>query len=120
MVYTKSPHTEQVHKTVLTALDVVKAENIVTIDVDELTSLFDSIIIASTHSTRQSKAGARVLQEEIKKIGGKINGIEGENLGEWVLVDLGEIVVHIMEQKTRDYYDLESLWVNKARSIISI
>ena len=120
MECTINPKTGEILELVIDALDSIKAEDIVTKDVSALTSLFDSLVIATTQSSRQSKAGARVIRDEIKKIGGQIYGVEGEAAGDWVLIDLGTIVVHIMEEKTRQYYDLDSLWESKASTSVSV
>ena len=80
------------------------------LDVRKLTALFDYMIVASAESTRQTKALARNVHDKIKAAGGSVIGIEGEQTGEWVLVDLGDIVVHIMQPSMRDYYNLEQLW----------
>jgi ribosome-associated protein len=68
------------------------------------------MIVASADSTRQTKALARNIEDQIKLSGGKVQGIEGEQVGEWVLVDLGSVIVHIMQPAVRDYYKLEQLW----------
>src|SRR5262245_44283777 len=92
------------------ALEDVKARDIVVLDVRRLTALFDKVIIASADSARQGRALADNLQEKLKALGAKINGGEGEQTGEWILVDLGDIVVHIMQPAIRKYYNLEELW----------
>ena len=84
--------------------------DITVIDVRKLTSLFDKIVIASTDSTRQAKAMSKNVQEKVKAQGGKVYGVEGEQVGEWVLVDLGAVVVHIMQPVIRQHYNLEELW----------
>jgi len=68
------------------------------------------MIVASAESTRQTKALARNVEDQIKRGGGQVLGIEGEQVGEWVLVDLGSVIVHIMQPAVRDYYKLEQLW----------
>lgn len=94
----------------VSALEDIKARDITVIDVRALTSLFDTIIVASGDSSRQTKALARHVQDSVRAIGGEVIGIEGEGTGEWVLVDLGGVVVHIMQAAVRDYYNLEELW----------
>ena len=100
---------EQVAVTV-SALEDIKARNIVVLDATGLTFLFDRVIIASAESTRQTKALSRRVQEKIKAAGGKVYGVEGEQSGEWILLDLGDVVLHIMQPAVREYYDLEQLW----------
>lgn len=95
---------------VVAALEDIKAKDIDVINTTKLTALFDSIIIASADSGRQTRALARHVQDKVKEAGGEIISIEGEDSGEWVLVDLGAIVVHIMQPAVRSYYNLEELW----------
>jgi ribosome-associated protein len=95
---------------VITALEDKKAKDILVLDVRKLTSLFDYVVIASGDSNRQTKALARNVQDKLKEIGAHVYGVEGEQTGEWVLVDLGDIVVHVMQPTVRQYYNLEELW----------
>ena len=92
------------------ALEDIKARDIVVLDVRRMTTMFDKIIIASADSSRQSKALANNVQEKLKAMGAKVHGVEGGQTGEWILVDLGQIVVHIMQPAIRKYYNLEELW----------
>jgi ribosome-associated protein len=92
------------------ALDDIKAKDVKVLDVRKLTSLYDTMIIASADSTRQVKALANNVQEKMKAAGSTVLGIEGEAAGEWVLVDCGNIVVHVMQPAVRSYYNLEELW----------
>ncbi len=101
-------------KTAVTALDDIKARDITVLDVRKLTSLYDTMIIASAESNRQVKALANHVRERLKEIGATIVGVEGEETGEWVLVDAGDIVVHIMQPAVRAYYNLEELWTPPA------
>jgi ribosome-associated protein len=101
---------EELKNAAVAALEEIKARDIVLLDVRKLTSLFDYMIVASADSTRQTKALARNVHDKIKASGGSVIGIEGEQTGEWVLIDLGDIVVHIMQPSARDYYNLEQLW----------
>ena len=97
-------------KAAVAALEDIKARDIVVLDVRRLTAMFDKVIIVSADSTRQSKALARNLQEKLKAQGAPAQGVEGEQSGEWILVDLGAVVVHIMQPAVRQYYNLEELW----------
>jgi ribosome-associated protein len=103
----------KLQKLVVAALDDIKAHDIEVIPTARLTSLFDRIVIASADSARQTKALARHVQDRVKEAGGDIIGVEGEEAGDWVLVDLGDIVVHIMQPAVRAYYNLEELWQTK-------
>ncbi|MGV7209671.1 ribosome silencing factor [Oxalobacteraceae bacterium A2-2] len=98
---------------VVDALEDVKGQDIVLFDTTHLTSLFDRIAIASGTSNRQTKALAASVRDKVKDAGGDVYGLEGEDTGEWVLVDLGDMIVHIMQQPIRAYYRLEEIWGDK-------
>ena len=100
----------QLQKTAVTALEDIKARDIAILDVRKLTSLYDTLIIASADSSRQVKALAHHVRDKLKEGGADIIGTEGEASGEWVLVDAGDIVVHVMQPAIRAYYNLEELW----------
>ena len=99
-----------IKKNVIDALEDIKAFDIVALDVRKLTSIADYMIIASANSSRQTKALANNVQDKMKEINVGVVGMEGESEGDWVLVDVGDIVVHIMTPTTRAYYNLEELW----------
>ena len=101
---------EKLQQVAVAALEDIKARDIAVFDVRHQTSLYDSMIIASADSNRQVKALANHVREKVKEAGGEILGIEGEDSGEWVLVDAGDIVVHVMQPAVREYYNLEELW----------
>jgi ribosome-associated protein len=92
------------------ALEDIKAHDIAVFDVRKLTSLYDSLVIASADSARQVKSLAQHVRDKLKEAGADIIGMEGEAGGEWVLVDAGDIVVHVMQPAVRSYYNLEELW----------
>jgi len=98
---------------VVDALEDVKAQDITVFDTTHLTSLFDRIAIASGTSNRQTKALAASVRDKVKAAGGDVYGMEGEDTGEWVLVDLGDMIVHIMQAPIRAYYRLEEIWGDK-------
>jgi len=98
---------------VIDALEDIKAQDIRVFDTVHLTSLFDRLAIASGTSNRQTKALAASVRDKVKENGGTIVSIEGEDTGEWVLVDLGDMVVHIMQPAIRAYYRLEEIWGEK-------
>ena len=100
----------KIQKTAVAALEDIKARDITVLDVRKLTSLYDTLIIATAESPRQVKALSNHVRDALKGAGATITGIEGEQSGEWVLVDGGDIVVHIMQPATRAYYNLEELW----------
>ena len=97
-------------KATVAALEDIKGRNIVVLDVRKMTSLFDKIVIATADSTRQASAMSRNVQEKLKAQGVKIYGIEGEQVGDWILVDVGSVIVHIMQSAVRQHYNLEELW----------
>jgi ribosome-associated protein len=100
----------KLQKTAVNALEDIKARDIKVLDVRKLTSLYDTLVIASADSNRQVNALARNVRDKLKAAGADIVGVEGEDSGEWVLVDAGDIVVHIMQPAVRAYYNLEELW----------
>jgi len=100
----------KLQKIVVSALEDIKAKEIEVINTTKLTALFDRIVIASADSGRQTRALARNVQDKVKEAGGHVMSVEGEDSGEWVLVDLGDMVVHIMQPAVRSYYNLEELW----------
>lgn len=101
---------EEIKNTAVAALEEIKARDIEVMDVRKLTSLFDYMIVASADSSRQTKALGRNVHDRVKQAGGSVVGMEGEQAGEWILVDLGAVVVHVMQPAIRDYYNLEQLW----------
>ena len=100
----------KMEKAVVAALEDIKARDIVVLKVAHLSPLFERIVIASADSTRQVKALADNVREKLKAFGATVISTEGEESGEWVLVDLGAIVVHVMQPTIRQYYNLEELW----------
>lgn len=101
---------EEMKLAVIDALEDIKAFDITVMDVSKLTSIANYMVVASANSTRQCKAVADNVREKLKEKGADIRGVEGEQEGEWVLVDLDDIIVHIMLPTTRAYYNLEQLW----------
>ena len=95
---------------VVDALEDVKGQDIAVFETSHLTSLFDRIAIVSGTSNRQTKALAASVRDKVKDAGGQIIGMEGEETGEWVLVDLGDMIVHIMQAPIRADYRLEEIW----------
>jgi ribosome-associated protein len=97
-------------KIAVDALEEIKGQDILVLDVRKLTTMCDTMIIASAQSTRQVKALADNVREKMEAAGATIVGVEGEESAEWVLVDSGDIVVHVMQPAIRAYYKLEELW----------
>jgi len=100
-------------RVVLEALEDIKGRDIVVFNTARMPSMFERVVIASGDSTRQVKALADRVQEKVRENGARIYGVEGEASGEWVLVDLGDVVVHIMHPTVRDFYNLEEVWGEK-------
>ena len=98
---------------VVEALEDVKGRDIVVFDVARQTAYFERVVIASGDSSRQVNALASSVQDKLKALGARIVGVEGRRNGDWVLVDLGDIVVHVMHPAVRSHYNLEELWGDK-------
>ena len=105
---------EKLQGVAVAALEDIKARDIEVIDVRKQTSLYDTMIIASADSNRQVRALAQHVRDKLKEAGATILGVEGEQAAEWILVDAGDIVVHVMQPAVRDYYNLEELWAPRA------
>jgi len=105
--------TTKLQRIVVDALEDVKAQDIKIFNTVGLTDLFERVIVASGTSNRQTRALAANVRDKVKEKGGYIISVEGEDTGEWVLVDLGSVVVHIMQPAIRSYYNLEELWGQK-------
>ena len=103
-------NSEKLVNTIVDALEDIKAYDIDIIDVSKITSMFEYIIIATADSTRQTKSLANNVQEKVKAAGGKVYSVEGEQTGEWLLVDVGDVIVHIMLPAAREHYNLKALW----------
>ena len=100
-------------RAVVEALEDVKGRDIVVFNVARQSAYFERVVIASGDSNRQVNALATHVQEKLKALGANVIGVEGRRSGEWVLVDLGDIVVHVMHPAVRSYYNLEELWGGK-------
>jgi ribosome-associated protein len=103
----------KLQRAIVDALEDVKAQDIKVFNTSHLTELFDRVIVASGTSNRQTKALASSVREKVKEAGGEIVSTEGEDIGEWVLVDCGDAVVHILQPALRQYYNLEEIWGDK-------
>ena len=100
-------------RVVVDALEDVKARDIVVFNTARLPSMFERVVIASGESSRQLNALADRVRDKVTENGGRVYGVEGEKGGEWVLVDLGDVVVHIMHPQARAFYNLEEVWGGK-------
>ena len=103
---------EKMQELVVNSLEDMKAQEISVLDVRERSTMTDLMIIATGNSTRHVKSIAGNLIKDIKAVNMLPIGSEGEDNGEWVLVDLNEIIVHVMQRDVRDFYNLEKIWVD--------
>ena len=100
----------QLEKLVVAALEDIKGHDIEVINTAKLTPMFERIVIACGDSNRHVRSLAKNVEDKVREAGGQVLSTEGEDSGEWVLVDLGDIVVHVMQPAIRAYYNLEELW----------
>ncbi|HUL68194.1 MAG TPA: ribosome silencing factor [Burkholderiaceae bacterium] len=103
----------KLQRVVVDALEDVKAQNIKVFNTIGLSDMFDRVVLASGTSNRQTRALAYRVAQQVKEAGGHVVSVEGADAGEWVLVDLGDLVVHVMQPAVRDYYGLEEIWGGK-------
>ncbi len=101
---------EQIRDAAIAALEDIKARDIEILDVRDLTSMFDWVLIASADSSRQTRALASHVLDKARELGARTSRVEGEGSGEWILVDLGSVVVHVMQPTVREFYNLSELW----------
>ncbi len=112
---------DDLKRLVLQILEDMKAQNVKTLDVRQLTDVTDLMIIASGTSDRHVKSMATRVRDGVRETA-RIRpiGVEGESEGDWVLIDLGDIVVHLMRPETREYYDLERLWNREVEELVRL
>jgi len=104
---------QKLQRTVVDSLEDVKAQQLVVFDTEHISSLFERVVIASGTSNRQTKALAASVRDKVREAGFPKPRIEGEDNGEWIIVDCGAVVVHIMQPTIRHYYNLEEIWGEK-------
>lgn len=92
------------------ALEDIKGRDIIIVNTSKLSQMFERIVLASGESNRQVRSLARNVADKVREAGGEVLSVEGEETGEWMLVDLGPVVVHIMQPMVRTHFDLEGLW----------
>ena len=100
----------KLQRVIVDALEDVKAKDIRVFDTSGLSDLFDRVVIATGSSNRQTRSLALSVQEDVEANGGEVISIEGLETGEWVLVDCGDVIVHILQPMLRAYYQLEGMW----------
>ena len=103
----------KLQRAIVDGLEDVKGQNIVVFNTEHLSSLFERVIIASGTSNRQTKSLASSVRESVKSAGFPVPRLEGEDNGEWIIVDCGAAVAHVMQPAIRDYYHLEEIWGDK-------
>ncbi len=101
---------KKLYSLIVDALDDAKAKDIVVLDVRKVSDFTDYMVIASGTSSRHVQSTADRVIEKLRSRGHRTSGVEGMDLGEWVLIDFGEAVVHVMRPQTRDFYNIEKLW----------
>ena len=101
---------DQKVKAIVDALEDIKAKDIAVLDTSKLTAMFERMVIASGDSNRQTRSLANHVRDKMKEAGVYVGNMEGEQTGEWVLLDLGEVIVHVMQPAVRTLYNLEELW----------
>ena len=101
---------EQKVKAIVAALEDIKAKDIAVLDTSKLTAMFERMVIASGDSNRQTRALANHVRDTMKEQDVYVGNMEGEQTGEWVLLDLGDVIVHVMQPAVRTLYNLEELW----------
>lgn len=102
--------TQATHSYVISALDEMKAVDVTSLDVRGKTTITDAIVICNGNSIRHARSIAQHLVTQAKARGLKVIGVEGEDSGDWILIDLGDVVTHVMLPATRVFYQLEKLW----------
>ena len=107
---------QQILEFVLDKIDDLKARDIITIDVSKTTTITDYMVICSGNSQKHVQSIAEHVAYEAKEAGETPLGVEGKDSGEWVLVDMGPVVLHVMQESTRDFYQLEKLWQSPTSS----
>ncbi len=105
---------EEMKKLIVSALEDAKAQNVTSIDVHNVTDITDYMVIASGTSSRHVKSVADKVARTLRDAGNKPLGTEGESEGEWVLVDFGDVILHVMQPAVREHYQLEKLWEHGA------
>ena len=101
---------EQKVKAIVAALEDIKAKDIAVLDTTKMTAMFERMVIASGDSNRQTRALANHVRDTMKEASVYVGNMEGEQTGEWVLLDLGDVIVHVMQPAVRTLYNLEELW----------
>jgi ribosome-associated protein len=103
----------KLQRVIVDALEDIKGQDIKVFNTEHLSDMFERVVVASGTSNRQTRALASSVVEKVKEAGGYVVSVEGEDAGEWVLVDCGEVVVHVLQPTFRAYYNLEELWGGK-------
>lgn len=116
------PHpvsSEELLDRILSSLDEDKADDVVSIDLRGKSEIADHMVIASGRSTRQVAAIAEKLTDRLKQEYGRICKVEGKAIGDWVLIDAGDVIVHVFRPEVRDFYQLEKMWMSPGEAVVS-
>lgn len=111
----KTPLAKKTQRWIQDALEDAKARDIKVLDVRKISDFTDYMVIATGTSNRHVQSTADKLVDELRRRGVKTVGVEGEKIGDWALIDFGDVVVHVMREETRDFYNLEKLWSDAKR-----
>lgn len=101
---------EKLKGIVVDALDELKGRDVTCLEVSDVTTITDYMIVVTGTSSRHVNSLSDEVVRKVKEAGGTVNGVEGKGPSEWILIDLGDVIVHVMQEETRQMYDLESLW----------
>ncbi len=119
MTAQNQPSSEELLARILTSLEDDKAENIVQIDLRGKTEIGDYMVIASGRSTRQVSSMSEKLVDRLKHEFGRLSRVEGKDAGDWVLIDTGDVIVHIFRPEVREFYQLEKMWLPSGGAVQS-
>ena len=108
---------EELRDVAINALDDLKGREISCLHVSDMTTIADYMIVATGTSSRHVNSLADEVARKVKEVGGTVHGTEGKGQSEWILIDLGDVIVHVMQEDARKMYDLESLWSMKPSEV---
>ena len=111
-------HIDELKQSIVRIIDEMKGEDLVTLDVREMTDIADYMVIVSGTSDRHVRSIASKLVDELRDCGVRPVGVEGQQAGDWVLLDYGDVIVHVMRQPTRNFYELEKLWSEEVAGLV--
>ena len=119
-MHQEQPSSEKLLERILSSLDDDKAEDVVSIDLRGKSEIADYMVICSGRSSRQVTSIAEKLSDRLKQDFGRLSKIEGKDLGDWVLIDTGDVIVHVFRPEVREFYQLEKMWMSPAQAAAAI